>query len=209
MSQDSYHTLVVDDEPQVRDLTCRALGRLNFWCDKAANGEEALQMLAARKYDLMVTDLRMPVTHGHTLCATVLAKPQPPQVVVLTGIADGRLVKDLLSRGVADVIHKPVPYDVLATKIQALFERDKCRDPKSGKSDDQRLEEIEQSILAIAPQFADRFETAFASMQHARIHHRRSSSSSSGWSITNPKGWKPPPWRPVSAVPNGSAAIRW
>jgi CheY-like chemotaxis protein len=164
MSQDSYHTLVVDDEPQVRELTCRALGRLNFLCDKAADGAEALLMLAARKYDLMVTDLRMPVTHGHTLCAAVLAKPQPPQVVVLTGIADGRLVKDLLSRGVADVIHKPVPYDVLATKIQAIFERDRWRDTKSGKSHDQRLEEIESQVLALGPLFAERLETAFSTI---------------------------------------------
>jgi CheY-like chemotaxis protein len=165
MLLDRYHTLVVDDEPQVRELTCRALSRLNFHCDQAADGKEALRMLVARKYDLMITDLRMPVMHGHALCAAVLAKPQPPQVVVLTGVADDRLARDLLARGVADIVQKPVPYEVLATKIQALLERNRLRELTSSKTDEQRLEEIEQSILAVAPQFAERFEIAFAGTQ--------------------------------------------
>lgn len=109
--------LVVDDEPQVRKLTCRALLACGFQCDQAADGHEAIRLAKEKAYDAVVTDLRMPNRHGHALCTDLMELDKPPQVLVLTALGDARLVRDLLSRGVHDVIQKPVQYDVLAMKV--------------------------------------------------------------------------------------------
>ncbi|MEM6331511.1 MAG: response regulator, partial [Planctomycetota bacterium] len=115
--------LVVDDEPQVRDLTSRALARCRFDCDTAADGQEALELCGANDYHVVLTDIRMPRRHGHALAVELLSRPDPPHVVVLTGLAEPRLVRDLLRRGVSDVICKPVDYAVLAMKVSAVAER--------------------------------------------------------------------------------------
>lgn len=113
--------LIVDDEAEVRGLASRAMLASGFDCDQAADGEEALQRATSKRYDAVVTDLRMPMRHGHALCNDLLKLPTPPQVLVLTGLTDARLARDLMSRGVRDVVQKPVAYDVLAMKVANLI----------------------------------------------------------------------------------------
>lgn len=119
--ESSGQILIVDDEPQVRDLTRRALTAGGFSCDSAADGLEALQMAVAGNYDAVVTDLRMPQHHGHGLCTDLLKLPNPPRIIVLTALSDPRLSRDLMGRGVYDVVNKPVNYDMLTTKVQAML----------------------------------------------------------------------------------------
>ncbi len=118
-----FRTLVVDDEPQVRDLTNRALTQCDIPCDTAHDGEEAMALCENGDYDLVVTDLRMPKRHGHSLAVELLSRPNPPHVMVVTGLAEPRLVRDLMSRGVEDVLYKPVDFNVLAMKVLALSEK--------------------------------------------------------------------------------------
>jgi HD-like signal output (HDOD) protein/FixJ family two-component response regulator len=115
--------LVVDDEALVRNLTIRALQREGFTCDVAHDGVEAKELLDRNQYDVVTTDLVMPNRHGHSLAVEVLAGSDPPLVVVLTGVLEPRLVKDLIARGVASVEFKPVNYDLFAAKTKALVVR--------------------------------------------------------------------------------------
>lgn len=115
--------LVVDDEPLVRQLTMRALAEEGFRCDAAADGAEALMMIGETTYDLVVTDLRMPIAHGHGLAVSLLESADRPVLVVLTGILEPRIAKDLLARGVDDVVFKPVDYGLFALKASSLVKR--------------------------------------------------------------------------------------
>lgn len=115
--------LVVDDEPLVRQLTMRALAEEGFRCDAAADGAEALILIGETNYDLVVTDLRMPVAHGHGLAVSLLESDERPVLVVLTGILEPRIAKDLLARGVDDIVFKPVDYGLFALKASALVKR--------------------------------------------------------------------------------------
>lgn len=115
-----YHALVVDDEALVRNLTIRALTRQEFHCDSAANGEEASQLIACTKYDIVITDLRMPNKHGHALAQELLSLEDRPLIVVLTGVVEPRLAKDLRDRGVDDIVFKPVDFGTFAAKIKSL-----------------------------------------------------------------------------------------
>lgn len=132
MPQAIHRVLIVDDEPLVREATSRAMSSNSFSCDTASNGQQALQSFRKNRHDLVITDLRMPESHGHALILELLKESEPPRIVVLTGVANAKLVKDLFSRGVHDIIEKPVNFDVFATKMLSLFERDNWN-PTLGK----------------------------------------------------------------------------
>ncbi len=87
-----------------------------------------MQKYRTSRHDLVVIDLRMPRMHGYALTLELLKDAQPPHIVVLTGMAEPMLVKDLLSRGVDDVVTKPIDARVFATKMSAIFERHLWRD---------------------------------------------------------------------------------
>lgn len=119
----TYRALVVDDEPLVRDLTVRALAEQGFTCDAAGDGLEAQERLKGPPYDVVVTDLRMPNRHGHSLACELGSPDDHPVVVVLTGVAEPRLATDLIARGVEHVEFKPVDYRLFAAKIKGLAMR--------------------------------------------------------------------------------------
>ncbi len=111
--------LVVDDDVMVRILTMRALTRVGFQCDGASDGNEAIALADGTQYDAVVTDLKMPNMHGHALAVELLTREHHPLLFVLTAVTEPRMVKDLLFRGVADVLLKPIDYVHLATKVKS------------------------------------------------------------------------------------------
>jgi len=131
MATHPYRALIVDDEAMVRNLTARALTREGFSCDLASDGQEGGALARTTRYDVVVTDLRMPNRHGHALSAELLALADRPLVVILTGVLDAALAKDLLARGVDSIEFKPVAYDLFAAKVLALVKR--RRERKTGE----------------------------------------------------------------------------
>lgn len=134
-----YRALIVDDDEAICDAVARAMAAESFWCETAADGVEALAKYQASRHDLVVIDLRMPRMHGHALTLELLKDEQRPHIVVLTGVAEPVLVKDLLSRGVDDVVGKPIDARVFAIKMAAIFERDLWRLEAMGVDDPQAL----------------------------------------------------------------------
>lgn len=118
---DPLSALVVDDEAAIRRLTVRALKEYDFRCDEAVDGEQALSLVWQRKYDVVVTDLRMPKRHGHSLAIEVLAiERDRPAIIVLTGVLEPKLASDLIARGIDDVQFKPIDFRLFGAKVRAL-----------------------------------------------------------------------------------------
>src|SRR6476660_1436813 len=63
----------------------------------------------------------MPHSNGHSLAVSLLAEPNPPTVVMLTGLTEPKLARDLLARGVRDVVFKPVNYFELADRLKHML----------------------------------------------------------------------------------------
>lgn len=169
MKQPERTALVVDDEPQVRNLTCRALTSSGFLCDQASDGAQAIQMATDKAYDAVVTDLRMPNRHGHAFCTDVLKLQSPPQVFVLTALGDARLVRDLMSRGVQEVMHKPMPYDLLASKVLTSVQQRKINrlSATEGREESlvadrlRQLKTIETTLKEFTVLFGERLDPLF------------------------------------------------
>jgi HD-like signal output (HDOD) protein/FixJ family two-component response regulator len=123
--------LVVDDELAVQKLLILALGHQGFKCDHAIDGIEAEARIAANKYDVVVTDLRMPNKHGHALATQLLDLDERPVIVIYTGVIEPRLAKDLLARGVDDILFKPLDFSILGVKVKALVDRRRTAEPQA------------------------------------------------------------------------------
>ena len=123
MALNNTRALVIDDDAVSREIVFRALAQDGLECDAAADGREARALMATRPYDVVVTDLQLPHGNGHALCVDLLARPNRPVIVVITGITIPLLARDLLARGVDDVMYKPVDLRLLSTKVKALLDR--------------------------------------------------------------------------------------
>lgn len=115
--------LIVEDEKELRWLMMRAFLKENLHNELAEDGTKALHLLSNDRFDAVVTDLRMPNQHGYSLINELLEMEARPSIMVVTGVAEPRLVKDLISRGVEDISFKPVDPMLYAAKISALLAR--------------------------------------------------------------------------------------
>lgn len=78
--------LVVDDEDNLRDVLVEVLRRDGHEVDSAVDGAEGLRRVEERRYDLVVTDLRMPGLEGPELYRALRARypEQPPRVIFMS-----------------------------------------------------------------------------------------------------------------------------
>ena len=89
-SPTSATILVVDDEPQVRRLACRALERAGYRVIEATDGLEALRLFSdGARIDLLVTDIRMPHTDGIVLAAALKRRYPSLPVLFISGFPRG------------------------------------------------------------------------------------------------------------------------
>ena len=116
MSIEPLNALVVDDDVISRKTVGFNLEQEGFHCAYSDGALDALSQLEMYQFDLVVTDLCMPNMHGHTLAVEILSRPNRPLVIVHSGIADPRMTRELISRGVDDVIYKPTNYAGFAAK---------------------------------------------------------------------------------------------
>lgn len=68
--------LVVDDDPHISELVCVNLEAAGYEVDRAANGHEAIDRIAAARPDLIVLDVMMPEMDGWELCKTIRDDPE-------------------------------------------------------------------------------------------------------------------------------------
>jgi CheY-like chemotaxis protein len=85
--------LVVDDEDNLRDVLVEVLKRDGHEVDSAVDGAQGLRLAEAQRYDLVITDLRMPELEGPELYRALRARypDDPPRVIFMsanTGIEE-------------------------------------------------------------------------------------------------------------------------
>src|ERR1051326_2030481 len=100
--------LVVDVSMLIRHTVCRYLEERGFIVDSAGNGREALEIMASRKPDLIVTDLEMPRMTGGELIAELKrnAGTAAIPVIILAGKKTGAPPLSLLA-GVLSALGRP------------------------------------------------------------------------------------------------------
>jgi two-component system, OmpR family, response regulator MprA len=117
------HILVVDDEPAVRRALERALRLDSYDVDLAADGEQALDVLAERPADAVILDVAMPGIDGLEVCRRLRAAGDRTPILMLTArdAIDDR-VKGL-DVGADDYLVKPFALRELQARLRALLRR--------------------------------------------------------------------------------------
>ena len=113
--------LVIDDEPDVRDLVADMLASSGHRVTVASGGREGLARLRERAYDLVLTDLAMPDVGGWEVARAVKTVRRDIPVLLLTGLADP--VESPASGLVDGILRKPFGVDELADAVATALAR--------------------------------------------------------------------------------------
>jgi two-component system chemotaxis response regulator CheY len=107
--------LVVDDDPDIRELLFTALEDEGFEVVPAANGREALSLIATFRPDVIILDLMMPVMDGWQFASEMRAREEDIPIVLLSAARDLRAHAKTLAA--AEIIEKPFDLSELLPKI--------------------------------------------------------------------------------------------
>lgn len=119
----SYSLLFVDDNDEMREFLYDQLSK-NFVVETACNGEEALAKLKEHSFDIIVTDIMMPVMDGYALCKAIKDDPNlsPIPVVFLTAKNDLESKVRALECGGESYIEKPFSIKYFRQQIKSLLD---------------------------------------------------------------------------------------
>jgi CheY-like chemotaxis protein len=85
MRIDNSSVLVVDDEPLLRQFMCEVLKEAGYAVAEAGSPDEALMLLAARAFTVVISDVEMPEGNGITLLDTIRRKFPEVRLVLMSG----------------------------------------------------------------------------------------------------------------------------
>lgn len=114
--------LIVEDDQIVRLLTKAKLG-VSYRILEAKNGEAALEVLDHEHVDLLVVDIQMSRMNGYELVRTLRENGDLTPVIMLTAMNTFAHKKEGFASGVDDYMTKPIDYEELVWRIEALLRR--------------------------------------------------------------------------------------
>jgi putative nucleotidyltransferase with HDIG domain len=116
--------LIVDDDSTVRDVIGVLLGDEGYVCATATSAEQAMDLLHATEFHLVVADMKMPGKDGLWLLDRLRAEQPSTAVIMLTAFGDTEAAVECLRRGAADYLLKPPKVTDLIRSIErALAKR--------------------------------------------------------------------------------------
>jgi len=146
--------LVVDDNEMNRDLLSRRLKQQGHRVVSARNGREALEMIAADEFDLVLLDIMMPELDGYEVLERMRAEGTLDQlpVIMISAVTEMESVIRCIEIGATDYLPKPFNPILLKARVGATLEKKRLRDRERlwAKSLERDLEigrEIQTSFL--------------------------------------------------------------
>jgi two-component system response regulator PilR (NtrC family) len=116
--------LVIDDEPDICELLSLTLGRMGIDTDVAGDVKGARSRLAARSYDLCLTDMRLPDGDGLELVAWMQSNAPGVPVAVITAHGNIETAVQALKLGAFDFVSKPLDLQNLRNIIESALKLD-------------------------------------------------------------------------------------
>ncbi len=125
--------LIIEDDPEFRDLLRRHLSARGYKVEVAEDGVAGGRALLANPPDLIISDIDMPFLDGFELLALLKAEESTASipVILLSGRGDSDTLVKAGGMGVADYMTKPVTRDQLLESVEACLAR--AKKPKAGK----------------------------------------------------------------------------
>ncbi|MBI5191991.1 MAG: sigma-54-dependent Fis family transcriptional regulator [Nitrospirae bacterium] len=120
--------LVVDDERGMRELLTIMLQKEGFDVSSADGGQEALEFISQRMYDIVITDIKMPNVTGIDVLKAVKETSPETIVIMITAYASTETAMDAMKLGAYDYINKPFKIEEIKLIVRNAFERRRLRE---------------------------------------------------------------------------------
>ncbi len=118
-----YKILLVDDEPLIRESLYEILRIEGYNALMAASGPEALQLIREGRFDIVVTDMKMPDLDGLKLLQEVKQVSEATDVILVTGYGTIETAVEAMKKGAFDYITKPINDDEIKMTIRNIVQR--------------------------------------------------------------------------------------
>ena len=163
MDQKPY-VLVVDDEPMFRDLLVETLSRMHLAVKAVESGEQAVKKVGEERYDLIISDMRMPGISGIEVLRAAKEKSPSTEVIMITAYGTVENAVEAMKIGAFDYITKEPHIDHIELVVRKALEHHRLKsenlvlrqeidglyglDNIVGKS--KRMKDIFDTILSVA-----------------------------------------------------------
>jgi DNA-binding response OmpR family regulator len=117
--------LIVEDEPDIRDLVAFTLRFAGYEVVTGSNGEEAVRLAKEEHPDLILLDVRMPRMTGYEACKLIKADASLKDVPVVFLSAKGQEaeIRDGMEAGAEEYLLKPFAPDQLTERVRSVLEK--------------------------------------------------------------------------------------
>ena len=112
--------LIIDDKPIILHTLAEDLEDEGYIIDSAKNGEEGINKLKAKDFDLVITDLIMSPGDGHEVINEIINSHSTIKIIVITGYTNDELLDESLNPGIT-VLVKPYNRKELFEKVRDCF----------------------------------------------------------------------------------------
>jgi putative two-component system response regulator len=154
----SVHILVVDDEPDMRELMLqkfrKKIEKSGYLFEFAANGIEALKILESDdRIDIVITDINMPQLDGLSLLTELKRISRPLRVIIVTAYGDMTNIRVAMNRNAFDFITKPIDFndlEITIEKTRVSIQEFKATRNELKESFDRLRKNMDQTIEAIS-----------------------------------------------------------
>lgn len=116
----SINILYVEDEENIRNQISKMLKQLFNSVEVASNGIEALEMYKNNSYDLVITDLKMPLMDGIELCESIISINRDQLIILISAHKEIDELLKLINIGVSGFLLKPIDMDVMLHKLFSI-----------------------------------------------------------------------------------------
>jgi DNA-binding NtrC family response regulator len=145
--------LLVEDKNELRAMLRKALERAGYVVDEAADGSAAIQKVRARRYLLVITDLKMPGASGLDVLRETKAADATIPVILLTAFGSVEEAVAAMKDGAYDFLQKPVDLDHLKLLVQRAAQQ----------------QELQRENLLLREEYATRYGFPRIVGEHAAI----------------------------------------
>ena len=127
--------LIIEDEKEIRDGLAEVLEDAGFLVDSAENGQQGLEKIGKKDFDVIVTDLIMPVVGGMEVLRETKRIKSHTRVILITAFATIDNAVEAMKAGASDYITKPFRIDEVQTKIRKVLAEAEFDKPQIFDSD--------------------------------------------------------------------------
>jgi len=135
------HVLIVDDEPDIRELLEITLSRMGIESESAENIKQGKQMLSDHSFDLCLTDMKLPDGNGIDLVRYIQKNHSATPVAMISAHGNMELAIEALKAGAFDFVSKPVDLKDLRTLVSSALKLSAQKNSTSGESNNKLLGE--------------------------------------------------------------------